>query len=143
MEKLEFLSTSEEETKEIAKGFAKNVKPGDIILLIGELGSGKTTFSKGLCSYFSIPEDDVTSPSFTLLNIYYGSVKVYHLDFYRLGTLNDTDIRIFLDYIEDEEAIKLIEWNKLKLELPLRTFRVTIEPLDENTRKIVIIREGS
>ncbi|MEN2998784.1 MAG: tRNA (adenosine(37)-N6)-threonylcarbamoyltransferase complex ATPase subunit type 1 TsaE [Brevinematia bacterium] len=138
MAKVRILSDSEEKTKKIAREFAKSVKPGDIVLLIGDLGSGKTTFSKGFCSYFSVPEDNVTSPSFTIVSVYYGSLKIYHMDFYRIDQLDVVDSSNFLEYLEEEEAVKLIEWNKLEIEVPFRVFKVRINHIDEKTREIII-----
>ncbi len=142
MKNYKFVSYSTNDTKEIAKNLAREVRTGDIILLIGDLGAGKTTFSKGFCSYFSIPEDEVSSPSFTLVNIYYGREKIYHLDLYRIENVDNIDLENFLEYIEDENAIKLIEWNKLPLDVNFRIFKVNITHLGENQREITIEKFG-
>ncbi len=138
MGKYNIISKSEEDTKKIAKELAKKVNQGDIVLLTGDLGSGKTTFSKGFCSYFSIEEDEVSSPSFTLVNVYKGKSKIYHLDLYRIENLDEIDYQTFKEYIEDEKAIKIIEWNKIKIDLPFKTFKVEIKHVNETTRKITI-----
>lgn len=138
MGKYNIISKSEEDTKKIAKELAKKVNQGDIVLLTGDLGSGKTTFSKGFCSYFSIEEDEVSSPSFTLVNVYKGKSKIYHLDLYRIENLDEIDYQTFKEYIEDEKAIKIIEWNKIKIDLPFKTFKVEIKHVNETTREITI-----
>ncbi|MFR5190034.1 MAG: tRNA (adenosine(37)-N6)-threonylcarbamoyltransferase complex ATPase subunit type 1 TsaE [Clostridia bacterium] len=65
-----YLSTSEEDTKQFAKNFAKDLKKGDILVLSGELGSGKTKFTEGILSYFGL-EDEISSPTFTVVNEYH------------------------------------------------------------------------
>lgn len=141
MRRFEIISSSPEETKEIARKLAKETKVGDIILLVGELGAGKTVFSKGFCSYFSVPEEEVSSPSFTLVNIYYGSEKIYHLDLYRIENPDKVDLENFLEYIEDPTAIKLIEWNKITFDVTFNVFKVEIIHLSEKRRKIIIEKE--
>ncbi|MFN4244732.1 MAG: tRNA (adenosine(37)-N6)-threonylcarbamoyltransferase complex ATPase subunit type 1 TsaE [Brevinematia bacterium] len=138
MRKYSFISFSEEETKKIARKLAEKIRQGDVVILSGEFGSGKTVFSKGLCSYFSVEESEVSSPSFTLLNIYQGTIKIYHLDLYRIEKLDETDYQMFQEYIEDEKAVKLIEWNKMNIEIPFKTFKVEIKHINENTREIII-----
>lgn len=143
MELYKLISRSSEETKKIASEFAKSVKLGDIVILRGDLGSGKTTFSKGFCSYFKIDEDLVSSPSFTILNIYASSVLIYHLDMYRINSLDEIDYETFLEYLQDEKAIKLIEWNKYKIDENFSSFGVfvvEISFIDENQREIRIVR---
>lgn len=143
MELYKLVSRSSEETKKIAREFAKDVKLGDIVILCGDLGSGKTTFSKGFCSHFRIDEDIVSSPSFTILNIYAGEALIYHLDMYRIDSLDEIDYATFLEYLQDEEAIKLIEWNKYKIDKNFSSFRVfvvEISLIDDNQRQIRIAR---
>lgn len=140
MEEVKFISVSEEDTKKIARDLAEKTKIGDVVILSGDLGSGKTTFSKGFCSYFGISEDEVNSPSFTLVNIYFGKVKIYHLDLYRINNIDYIDYENFIEYIEDETSIKLIEWNKLDIDVPFRIFLVNITSLDENKREINVKR---
>lgn len=79
-----FESHSEDETKEFAKKFAKEIKKGDVIVLSGDLGSGKTKFTEGFLSYFGL-EDEISSPTFTIINEYQkDNTNIYHFDVYRL-----------------------------------------------------------
>jgi tRNA threonylcarbamoyladenosine biosynthesis protein TsaE len=139
---MKFISNSEEETKNIAKELAKSLLPGDVVVLVGELGSGKTTFTKGICEFFGIDGNEVSSPSFSLLNIYKSEkAKIYHFDFYRLDKLDYVDTESFSEFVYDKKAIKVIEWNKLDLDPTLRTIFVKIKHLSENTREIEIDRD--
>lgn len=141
MQKFKYISSSEEETKQIGFKLASRAKVGDIIILSGDLGSGKTTFVKGFCKFFSIPEELVNSPSFTIMNVYEGTEKIYHFDFYRLNKIDEIDNEIFLEYIEDEKVIKLIEWNKLNIPTTLRRITVEIKHIEEGEREIIITLE--
>ncbi|MCX8029667.1 MAG: tRNA (adenosine(37)-N6)-threonylcarbamoyltransferase complex ATPase subunit type 1 TsaE [Brevinematales bacterium] len=138
MKLFETITKSEEDTKKVAFEFASITKKGDIVVLSGDLGSGKTTFVKGFCLYFNISEEDVSSPSFTLLNVYEGRVRIYHLDLYRIENINFVDYETFLDYLKDEKAIKLIEWNKINIDLEFDLFVIEIEHISEKERKITI-----
>src|SRR5690554_5194307 len=80
----EEISHSVKETEEIARTFAKTVKPGDIVCLFGDLGAGKTNFARGFVQAFGISADVVDSPTFTIINEYEGELSVYHMDCYRL-----------------------------------------------------------
>ncbi len=101
------LSDSPEETLAVAKNLAVSLKPGDILYLYGELGSGKTVFVKGLCAGLGV-KDEVTSPSFVIATEYHGTQSVAHVDLYRLdkGQVRDLPIE---EYILDK-GITVIEW---------------------------------
>lgn len=101
------MSDSPEETLAIAKNLARSLKPGDILYLYGELGSGKTVFVKGLCAGLGV-KDEVTSPSFVIATEYDGTQSVAHVDLYRLdrGQVGDLPIE---EYILDR-GITVIEW---------------------------------
>ncbi len=84
MENYIFKSTSENDTKEFAKEFASKTKKGDIIVLSGDLGSGKTKFTEGFLSYFGL-EEEISSPTFTIVNEYHkNDINIFHFDVYRL-----------------------------------------------------------
>lgn len=102
---------SEEETSILAKQFSAILQKGDCVSLIGNLGSGKTFFTKALCKEFLI--EDANSPTFALLNLYVGKEKFFHFDFYRVKSEQELlDIGLY-DYLNDEEAISIIEWADL------------------------------
>lgn len=131
---------SENETEEIAKLFAENLTPGDLVILNGELGSGKTFFVKCVCANFGIK--NVSSPSFTIVNEYDGNRKVYHFDFYRIKKVNELYDFGFEDYMKDITAVKFIEWANLWKEvIPNHFYEVTIDFVNENKRKIIISKQ--
>jgi tRNA threonylcarbamoyladenosine biosynthesis protein TsaE len=131
------ISNSPEKTKKIASEFSKELKIGDIIILSGNLGVGKTCFVKGLASNFGILEDEVTSPSFKILNQYVGdNIDLYHFDFYRLH-YEDGFPQFEWDEIT-ENGIAVIEWGD-NWSGPAN-YLVSIESLKENNRKISIKR---
>lgn len=131
-------STSSEETKRIASDFSKNLKIGDIVLLIGDLGAGKTNFVKGMAPVFGISEDEVTSPSFKLLNQYSGNTsEIYHFDFYRLHYENGFPM---FEWDEiTETGIAVIEWGN-EWNGPVN-YTVYIKMLG-STREIIIKKEN-
>ncbi len=115
-DKLRFVTRSVEETYKIARDkIAPLVKRGDIIILDGELGAGKTTFTRGFVEHFNISPDYVSSPTFTLINVYQGKdVYIYHVDFYRILEGND----VFFDELMEmqDKGITLIEWGRKFIE---------------------------
>jgi tRNA threonylcarbamoyladenosine biosynthesis protein TsaE len=106
----EFISHSSEET--IAKGreIAANLRPPVIVMLSGELGSGKTTLTKGIISGLGAArEEDVTSPTFTLVHVFHNHCKVYHVDLYRVENFHDLE-SLGLEDALGEQAVVIIEW---------------------------------
>lgn len=117
---------SEEETTRLAKEFSSFLQKGDCVSLVGNLGSGKTFFTKALCKEFKIM--DANSPTFALLNVYVGKETFFHFDFYRVKSEQELlDIGLY-DYLNDEQAISIIEWADLfpKL-LPKERYEITIQ----------------
>lgn len=104
---------SSEETYRIAKELSSQAKPGQIFILNGEMGVGKTVFAKGFARGLGITEH-ITSPTFTILNIYQGNLPLYHFDLYRLG--NDIYDQGFEEYFFGQ-GVCLIEWGKPVIEL--------------------------
>ena len=84
----EKISNSPEETRTIAAGIASSIKKGDVIVLTGNLGAGKTCFVQGFTKGFEVKEI-VNSPSFAIVNVYSGKLPVYHMDFYRLTSVDE------------------------------------------------------
>ncbi|MBR5155773.1 MAG: tRNA (adenosine(37)-N6)-threonylcarbamoyltransferase complex ATPase subunit type 1 TsaE [Clostridia bacterium] len=136
-----FESRSEAETVKIAKDFAKTLKPGDIVALAGDLGAGKTAFTKGVAQAFGVSAD-VTSPTFTIVNQYDGEeITLYHFDAYRLENVSVDDCDWLDDYFFSE-GVCLIEWaQNIEAILPRGYKTVRIEKnisLGQDYREIVI-----
>ncbi len=102
-----YITRSRAETIGLARKYAQYLKPGDTIYLVGELGSGKTTFTKGLCKGLGIKEV-VSSPSFVIVSEYQGKLKVCHIDLYRLSTSDISSLH--LEEYYDDDGITIIEW---------------------------------
>ena len=104
---------SADETTELGRKLAADLKPGSIVLLRGDLGAGKTTLVKGIAEGFQAAEADrVTSPTFTLIHEYRGSkITLYHIDLYRIDTQRELDT-LALDDLVDANSILLIEWGE-------------------------------
>ena len=141
---MEFNSTSEAETYNIGKKIASNLSQGDIVAFYGDLGSGKTAMIKGICDYFDVDEI-VVSPTFTIVNRYEGKEKnipitIYHIDLYRIE--NDKELQEigFSEYLNDSNAIKLIEWADRTNLINNSAIRILIKPdkSNDNYRKITI-----
>ncbi|MFA6026144.1 MAG: tRNA (adenosine(37)-N6)-threonylcarbamoyltransferase complex ATPase subunit type 1 TsaE [Ignavibacteriaceae bacterium] len=128
---------SEEETINLAKAFSLLLRKGDCVALIGNLGTGKTFFVKNLCKEFLI--DDANSPTFALLNVYLGKEKFFHFDFYRVRSEQELlDIGLY-DYLNDEEAVSIIEWADLfPAVLPKKRYEITITLNDDFSRTFTI-----
>ena len=109
MSSRQFVSRSEEETRNVARTLASRVGPGTTILLSGDLGAGKTAFVKGLASGLGIDPDDVTSPTFTLVHEHRGGrLPLIHVDLYRLDTAELDEIGLDLDLAVS--GIVAVEW---------------------------------
>lgn len=137
---VEHRSNSPEETLDMAKRLARELKPGSVIYLQGELGAGKTLFAKGLARGLGINED-ITSPSFSLLEIYAtGRLPFYHFDLYRLNDPAELDNLFFEEYW-DSDGVSVIEWPDKGLgKVPEPGWTITLHYLDENARKVTIER---
>jgi tRNA threonylcarbamoyladenosine biosynthesis protein TsaE len=107
-------SKSVSDTEALAKRIAGTLEGGEVILLSGDLGAGKTTFTKGLAKALGI-EDEVTSPTFTIMNVYEnGKFKLNHLDMYRIEHEDDL-YELGVEDAMGEDTVTVIEWNKLTL----------------------------
>jgi tRNA threonylcarbamoyladenosine biosynthesis protein TsaE len=138
MPKVSLISKSEEETRLCAQRLAKQLKAGDIVLLQGELGAGKTTFVKGLAQALQFNPKKVNSPTFVLMNHYKGKLPIYHFDLYRLGNPKELDTLEFDDYFYGE-GISLIEWpERLGDHRPQEHYLVEFKHKGEHQRQICI-----
>ena len=139
---MELITNSEQETRAAASETAKRLKVGDVILYEGEMGAGKTAFTKGLAEYFGT-EEEVTSPTFALVHEYTGRVPIFHFDLYRISGCDDLYAVGFFDYL-DRDGIIAAEWSEnvpgLEDELE-NVVKIRIEKLSENGRKITVTGE--
>ena len=132
---MEYLSKSERDTFKIAKKFAKTLKPKDVVVLVGEMGAGKTAFTKGIAKGLKI-KSEITSPTYAYMNEY--DNKLYHYDCYRLSSGEDAEALGLTDYFY-LDGICVIEWSEnIKSVLPQNLIRVEIQKIDETKRKIII-----
>ena len=129
------MSHSEQETYELGKNFAKTLRPGDVVCLTGDLGAGKTVFAQGVAVGLSVLEE-ITSPTFALVNTYHGDVEFYHYDMYRINDLDEIFETGIYDMIYSP-AVSLIEWaENIAAILPANCKQVTIRRVDDTTREI-------
>lgn len=142
--KFETVTHSPEETFKLGEQFSKYLKPGTVVAFWGDLGAGKTVMIKGVCSGLKIDAADVTSPSFTVMNLYTGELPVFHFDFYRIESFEDVLAFDLEDYFYGE-GVSLIEWpERIKPYLPEDVIPVALERLkpehrrSENDRRISI-----
>lgn len=135
---MKFKSNSYEDTIKIGQKFAKKLKPHDIIAMYGSMGMGKTAFVCGLAKGLNCIEQ-VSSPTFAIVNEYPGEIPLFHFDLYRLNGEDDLYDIGFYDYL-DREGICAIEWSeRLGDELPKDTIKVFIQQGEnENDRLITI-----
>jgi len=140
----EFFTHSAEETTELGRRLAAELRPPKLVVLRGELGAGKTTLIKGIAEGFhAASQENVTSPTFTLIHEYRGpGVNVYHVDLYRVDTQRELDT-LGIDDLFDESSVVLIEWgDKFARFLRDRDVEITLERLGENDRKITLTTEA-
>lgn len=131
---MELISENSLQTREIAKEYAKTLVRGDVVLLSGDLGAGKTEFTKGIAEYFGL--DGVTSPTYAYLNIY--GDFIYHYDCYRLSCGEDAELLGLTDYFGGDN-ICIIEWSEnISDALPKNCKRVQILKTGDNQRKILL-----
>ena len=128
-------SNSQQDTEKIGEQFAKTLKKGDVVVLSGDLGAGKTAFVKGVAKHFGL--EGVTSPTYAYLNVY-GDI-IYHYDCYRLSCGEDAELLGLTDYF-GRDNICIIEWaENISDVLPDKLIKVTIEKISENERKITVL----
>ena len=136
----EFIMRSPDETFDLGRRIGEGLKTGAVLLLSGELGAGKTLFTKGLASGLGIDPDDVTSPSFTLINIHEGRLRLYHIDLYRLDAQATGSLGLE-EILEERGAVVVIEWAERLGYAPEGSTRIDIEHVSDSERKIYISDE--
>jgi len=137
----EWISRSADETFLFGRQAGEQASGGDILLLSGPLGAGKTVFVKGFASALGIDPEDITSPSFTLVNPYEGRFRLYHIDLYRLDEGVSAAYAVDLDeLLMDAQAIIVIEWAERlgQYRLPPGVWRIMIAGDGEEERRISI-----
>lgn len=118
------------ETEALAAQLARRLRAGDVVLVSGELGAGKTTFVRGACRALGV-EGPVTSPTFTIARRYHGAVPISHLDLYRLGDLADEDPALLVDELA-EDRVAFVEWPEVGAPAGLDPGRVAARVLLEH-----------
>lgn len=132
---MKYLSKTPKQTMKIGEEFAKTLTGGDVVLLHGDLGAGKTAFTKGIAKGLNI-QKEITSPTYAYMNDYDG--VLYHYDCYRLSSGEDAEALGLTDYFYGD-GVCVIEWSEnIKSVLPKRYKSVTINKIDEKTREIII-----
>ena len=136
---MKMISDSREKTLEMGRLIGAILESGDIVALIGELGSGKTCLTKGMAKGMGVAENvPVVSPTFTLINEYPGKIPLIHLDVYRLSGPRDLEDMGYEEYFYGGGII-VIEWaEKIRDILPAKTLFVSMRYLDENTREMIL-----
>ena len=137
----EWISFNEQETFDLGVLIGDRLSGGEVILLNGQLGAGKTVFVKGIARALGVDEEEVTSPSFTLVNLHQGRLLLYHLDLYRLGEGASAAHAVDLDEIlSDEAAVVIIEWGERlgRYPLPADVRRIGISGDGDEPRKITV-----
>ena len=140
---MEALSRSVEETEALGEALAREMRPGDVVALIGEIGAGKTTFARGLARGLGVPAGSVVSPSFVLVRQYSsGRMPLYHADLFRLDNLPQA-ANVGLEECYEAGGVTLIEWgNKVPGVLPDQFLEIRFESPDPETRRLTAVPHG-
>ena len=139
----EFVSAAPEETFNYGHRIGSRLAGGEILLLSGPLGAGKTILVKGICAALGIDDEEVTSPSFTLVNPYAGRLQLYHIDLYRLDAGASAAHAVDLDeLLMDERAVIAIEWAERMGNYPLpgNVWHIDLSGDGDAPRKIRVSR---
>jgi len=136
----EFITHSAEETIHWGREFSKRLKAPVLVLLTGDLGTGKTTLTKGLVSGLGAAnEDDVTSPTFTLIHVYGKPAKVYHADLYRIENFHDFET-LGMEDMFITPSVTILEWSeRFPLPSPWPQIQVRLEHLGGDARRITVL----
>ncbi len=141
MNKLELITHSPEQTQAFGTRLGKIAQPGDVILLVGKLGAGKTCLTQGIAWGLGI-DDYAVSPSFVLVRELYGRLPLYHVDFYRLDNLEEI-AELGLDEYFYGKGISVVEWAEKAFELlPPENLLIEMEYLSDNERRLKLKPTG-
>ena len=134
----QILSESEEDTAAAGERLGRSLDAGDVVLLYGDLGAGKTAFTRGLARGLGAAADEVTSPTFTIIQEYPGATTLYHVDLYRLEEAEVDDLG--LEELVLGDGVVAIEWAERWRGRPDDVIEVRIEHVGDETRRLVIAR---
>jgi len=136
----EMITHSAEETVRWGREFSKRLKAPVLVLLTGDLGTGKTTLTKGIVSGLGAAnENDVTSPTFTLVHVYGRLAKVYHADLYRIESFHDFET-LGMEDMFTTPSVAILEWSeRFPLQSPWPQIRVRLEHLGGDARRITVL----
>ena len=135
-----FDTEGEAETSTAGERLAAEIGGGAVILLYGELGAGKTAFVRGLARGYGAPADEVTSPTFTLIQEYRGRLTLYHVDLYRLAPPEVGDLG--LDELIGEDAVVAVEWAEHWPDRPAGAYEVRIDHAGGDRRHVEVTAPG-
>ena len=137
-----YVCETPQDTFDLGEKIGETLRGGEMLLLAGGLGAGKTLLTKGILYALDFDVDEVTSPSFTLVNLYKTpKFNVYHIDLWRIDERSDAAAAVGLgEILEDAAAVTIIEWSErlAKFSFPEKTFRITIEGDGDDARRITI-----
>ena len=137
------MTESVNETLAIGKKLGRLLSPGDVILLTGELGAGKTCLVKGIADGLGIKGTRITSPTFIIINEYTGKIPLYHIDLYRIGSIEDLR-DIGMEELVYGKGVTAIEWaERIKDTLPDERMEISLKWVDDKSRTIDIRAFGS
>lgn len=141
----QFETASEQETRELGQRLAAQLPSRGVVLLIGNLGAGKTTLAKGIVEGLGIAAaDDVSSPTYTIVHEYGDPVRVYHVDLYRLEAIEEV-VRMGIEDLLDSPALVLIEWGeRFRQLMPVSRIEICmLSPEGASSRRLTLARIGS
>ncbi len=136
----EYVSKNESDTLMFAKKFADGLKAGDIVLLDGDLGAGKTVFTKGVVNALSKETITAVSPTFVIVNVYDTNPPIYHFDLYRISDVSELDAIGAEEYFYSN-GISIVEWpERAAYMFPSSAIKVNIKKVNDNERLIIVER---
>lgn len=136
----QFITNSADETEQIAERFGRTLSGGEVVLLQGEMGAGKTHFCKGLARGLDVG-DVITSPTFALHNSYQGRLTLNHFDFYRIDDPSEAEVLGLDEFFYDRQGVAVIEWSdNVKELIPSKRITVTIDKTGGDSRRFTIER---